>query len=162
MTLDDGLTLLVGAAAATAHIAIAGAVTVHVLLFKRNVGTSVSWIGIAWLSPFLGALLYVTMGINRVKRRAQRLRRERVPLSMVDETLLDVTAPDALTPLEFAIGRLTGLPCQAGNKVEVLHSGDEAYARMLSAIGEAQKSVGLMTYIFRADKAGEAFHQALI
>ena len=162
MTLDDGLTALVGATAALAHVAIAGAVTVHVLLFKRNIGTSVSWIGIAWLSPFLGALLYVTMGINRVKRRAQRLRRERVSLSIVDETLMDVAAPDALTPLEFAIGRLTGLPREAGNKVEVLHNGDEAYARMLSAIGEAQKSVGLMAYIFRADKAGEAFHQALI
>jgi cardiolipin synthase A/B len=33
---------------------------------------------------------------------------------------------------------------------------------MLAAIGAAQKSVGLQSYIFRADKAGEAFHQALI
>ena len=62
-----------------AHVAIAARVTVHVLLYKRNVGASVSWIGIAWLSPFLGALLYATMGVNRVKRRAQRLRRQRLP-----------------------------------------------------------------------------------
>ena len=33
---------------------------------------------------------------------------------------------------------------------------------MLAAIEAAEKSVGLMSYIFRADKAGEAFHQALI
>ena len=33
---------------------------------------------------------------------------------------------------------------------------------MLAAIAAAEKSVGLMSYIFRADKAGEAFHQALI
>ena len=145
-----------------AHVAIAGAVTVHVLLYNRNVGTSVSWIGIAWLSPFLGALLYVTMGINRVKRRAQRLRRERLPLSMVDEILMDTVADDPLSPLEFAVGRLTGLPCEPGNKVEMLHSGDEAYPLMLEAINAAEKSVGLVSYIFRADKAGEAFHQALI
>ena len=68
-----------------AHVAIACAVTVHVLLYKRNVGASVSWIGIAWLSPFLGALLYATMGINRVKRRAQRLRRQRLPLAIAEE-----------------------------------------------------------------------------
>jgi cardiolipin synthase len=162
VTLNDGLTALIGATAALAHVAIAGAVTVHVLLYKRNVGTSVSWIGIAWLSPFLGALLYVIMGVNRVKRRAQRLRRERLSFGTAEESLAEAAADDPLTPLEFAVGRLTGLPCERGNKVELLHSGDEAYPRMLAAIAAAEKSVGLVSYIFRADKAGEAFHQALI
>jgi cardiolipin synthase len=65
----------VGELAAMAHIVIAGGVTVHVLLNKRNVGTSISWMGIAWLSPFIGGLLYYAFGVNRVKRRALRLRR---------------------------------------------------------------------------------------
>lgn len=162
MTLDDGLTALIGVSAAVAHVAIAGAVTVHVLLYKRNVGAAVSWIGIAWLSPFLGGLLYVSMGINRVKRRAQRLRRERLSIDVADSTLGEALAELPLTPLEFAIGRLTGLPCEPGNKVELLRSGDEAYPRMLAAIDAAEKSIGLESYIFRADKAGEAFHEALI
>jgi cardiolipin synthase len=155
-----GITAIVGS---LAHLAIASLVTVHVLLYKRNVAASVSWIGIAWLSPFLGAVLYLTMGINRVKRRAQRLRRQRLPLTVPDEILAAAAAAaDPLTPLEFAIGRLTGLPCEPGNKIEILHSGDQAYPRMLAAIEKAEKSVGLASYIFRADKAGEAFHQALI
>jgi cardiolipin synthase len=159
---DFGLTAMIGSGALLAHVAIATLVTVHVLLYKRNVAASVSWIGIAWLSPFLGALLYVTMGVNRVKRRAQRLRRQRVPLAIAEETLADAALDDPLTPLEFAIGRLTGLPCEPGNKVEILRSGDETYPRMLAAIERAEKSIGLASYIFRADKAGEAFHQALI
>ena len=161
VTLDDGLTALVGIAAVVGHFAIAGAVTVHVLLHKRNVGAAVSWIGIAWLSPFLGALLYVTMGINRVKRRAQRLRRQRL-LESGAATLAGELAPEITTPMEFAIGRLTGLVSEPGNKVEILRSGDEAYPRMLAAIEAAEKSVGLLSYIFRADAAGERFHQALI
>jgi cardiolipin synthase len=152
---------LLGEFAAVVHVAIACTVTVHVLLYKRNVGAAVSWIGIAWLSPFLGALLYATMGINRVKRRAQRLRRQRLPPTVAEEAAL-ADPSDPLTPLDFAIGRLTGLPCEPGNRIEVLHSGDQAYPRMLAAIAAAEKSVGLMSYIFRADKAGEAFHQALI
>lgn len=156
------LNAVIGTGALLAHVAIAALVTVHVLLYKRNVAASVSWIGIAWLSPFLGALLYVTMGVNRVKRRAQRLRRQRVPLAIAEETLADAALDDPLTPLEFAIGRLTGLPCEPGNKVEILRSGDETYPRMLAAIDRAEKSIGLVSYIFRADKAGEAFHQALI
>ncbi len=159
MILDDNVTALVGAAAAVAHVAIAGAVTIHVLLYKRSVGAAVSWIGIAWLSPFMGGLLYAIMGINRVKRRAQRLKRQRLPLAVATP---DAVATDALTPLEYAVGRLTGLPSMPGNKVEMLHSGDEAYPRMLEEIGRAKQSIGLCSYIFRADSAGEKFHRALI
>ena len=57
MTLDGDLTWLVGEIAAGAHIVIAAGVTAHVLLFKRNIGTSISWMGIAWLSPFVGGFL---------------------------------------------------------------------------------------------------------
>lgn len=159
MILDDNVTALVGAAAAVAHVAIAGAVTVHVLLYKRSVGAAVSWIGIAWLSPFMGGLLYAIMGINRVKRRAQRLKRQRLPLAV---SVPEAVGSDAMTPLEYAVGRLTGLPSAPGNKVEMLRSGDQAYPRMLEEIGRAQKSVGLCSYIFRADEAGEKFHEALI
>lgn len=159
MILDDNVTALVGAAAAVAHVAIAGAVTVHVLLYKRSVGAAVSWIGIAWLSPFMGGLLYAIMGINRVKRRAQRLKRQRLPLAV---SVPEAVGRDALTPLEYAVGRLTGLPSAPGNRVEMLRSGDQAYPRMLEEIGRAQKSVGLCSYIFRADEAGEKFHEALI
>jgi len=153
---------VLGELAALAHLGIATAVTIHVLLYKRNVGAAVSWIGIAWLSPFLGGLLYATMGINRVKRRAQRLRHHRLPLSSMEEGLARSALDDAISPLDFAIGRLTGLPCEPGNRVDMLRSGDEAYPRMLDAIAGAEKSVGLASYIFRNDAAGQAFHQALI
>src|SRR5262245_24899188 len=108
------LAWLIGEGAAVMHVGIASFVTVHVLLYKRNVAAAVSWIGIAWLSPFLGGLLYATMGVNRVKRRAQRLRRQRVPLGDVEAALATSAADDPLSPLEFAIGRLTGLPCEIG------------------------------------------------
>ena len=104
------LTVAVSIAATIAHLAIASAVTVHVLLNKRNVGAAISWMGIAWLSPFLGGLLYFTMGINRVKRRAMRLRRERSHLFVVEDEAPDPIGGDPLSPLRYAVGRLTGLP----------------------------------------------------
>ena len=128
MSSQSELVWLFGEFAAVVHVAIACAVTVHVLLYKRNVGAAVSWIGIAWLSPFLGALLYAIMGINRVKRRAQRLRRQRLPPTLAEEAAL-ADPTDPLTPLDFAIGRLTGLPCEPGNTIEMLRSGDQAIHR---------------------------------
>ncbi len=162
MTLTAELAWLIGEAAAVLHVVIAGAVTVHVLLNKRNVGAAVSWIGIAWLSPFLGGLLYAIMGINRVKRRAKRLLRARSKPTIAEAASADRAPDDPLAPLEFAVGRLTGLPRAHGNSVETLRNGDEAYPCMLDEIGRAQKSVGLESYIFRADTAGGPFHEALI
>ncbi|HLG45639.1 MAG TPA: phospholipase D-like domain-containing protein [Reyranella sp.] len=145
-----------------AHVVIATGVTIHVLLYKRNIGTSISWMGIAWLSPFIGGVLYYALGVNRVKRRAMRLRRERSHMFLVEEVAPD--APDAgpLTPLEYAIGRLTGLSAESGNKVSLLRNGDQTYPAMLAAIDAAEKSVGLASYIFRDDAAGMPFIQALI
>jgi len=152
----------VGELAALAHVVIAVGVTVHVLLNKRNVGASISWMGIAWLSPFVGGALYFALGVNRVKRRALRLRRERSHLFLVDEVAPDAPEAGPLTPLEYAVGRLTGLSAEADNAVQLLHNGDEAYPAMLAAIDGATKSVGLCSYIFRDDAAGEAFISALI
>ena len=55
------------------HLALAAGVTMHVLLHKRDIGASIGWIGLAWLSPILGSVIYLFFGINRVKRRASRL-----------------------------------------------------------------------------------------
>ena len=145
-----------------AHIVIAGGVTVHVLLNKRNVGTSISWMGIAWLSPFIGGLLYYAFGVNRVKRRALRLRRKRTHMLLVDEVAPDAPEAGPLTPLEYAIGRLTGLSAEPGNRIELMRNGDNAYPAMLAAIDAAEKSVGLCSYIFRDDVAGMPFIEALI
>jgi cardiolipin synthase len=153
---------LLGELAAVAHVAIAVGVTVHILLYKRNIGTSISWMGIAWLSPFIGGALYFALGVNRVKRRAMRLRRERSHLFLVAEVAPDAPEAGPLTPLEYAIGRLTGLSAEADNAVQLLRNGDEAYPAMLAAIDAAKKSVGLCSYIFRDDAAGEAFISALI
>jgi cardiolipin synthase len=152
---------LLGELAALAHVVIAASVTVHVLLNKRNIGTSISWMGIAWLSPFVGGMLYYAFGVNRVKRRALRLRRERTHMFLVDEVAPDAPEAGPLTPLEYAIGRLTGLSAEHGNSISLMRNGDDAYPAMLAAIDAAEKSVGLCSYIFRDDVAGLPFIEAL-
>jgi cardiolipin synthase A/B len=162
MTLDGDLAWLVGEIAAGAHIVIATGVTAHVLLNKRNIGTSISWMGIAWLSPFIGASLYFALGVNRVKRRAKRLWRARMPVPGEPAAPTGTVGANPLTPLEYAIGRLTGLQSTVGNDARILRNGDEAYPAMLAEIEAAEKSIGLCSYIFRADSAGQPFIDALI
>ena len=141
------------------HVIIAGTVTCHVLMTKRNVPATIGWIGLSWLSPVLGALLYVGFGINRVKRRARRLMGSAE--SIDDPITGDISSADPLERLKAAIGKITGQDMATGKVVAVLDCGDQAYPQMLAAIESAKYHVRLSTYIFRTDEVGLQFIGAL-
>src|SRR5882757_10151640 len=82
------------------HLVLAAGVTVHVLLTKREAGSSVAWIGLSWLAPILGSVLYLLLGINRVRRRAQSLRRPRPAIP--GRTATKSARSDHLAALEHA------------------------------------------------------------
>ena len=138
---------------------IAAAVTLHALLTKRDVASAVGWIGLAWFTPIVGGFFYFVLGVNRVQRKAQRLRpparrrRVRERPSTLDDAHLD--------PLQRAVGRITARRAEPGNGLTIYQDGDEAYPPMLAAIADAQASVGLSSYIMRDDEAGRPFIEAL-
>jgi cardiolipin synthase len=141
------------------HVATAGTVTLHALLRKRDVPAAIGWIGLAWLSPFFGPILYFGFGINRVQRRAWRLRG--VDDSGATRSKRAVARSGPTGSLQTAVGRITGAQTEPGTVVAVLECGDEAYPRMLAAIDAASCSVALSTFIFRTDAAGLPFIDAL-
>ncbi|MBE7200112.1 MAG: cardiolipin synthase, partial [Parafilimonas terrae] len=141
--------------------ALAIGVTLHALLRKRRVSVAVGWIGLAWLSPIFGTALYLTFGINRVSRRARRLRTKPSDATQLPDTD-DAVVPETLWPLDRAIRRITGLPAFAGNAVQVFRNGDAAYPVMLAAIRKARASIALSSYIFRDDPTGREFCDALV
>jgi len=137
-------------------------VTVDVLLKKSDVRAALGWIAAAWLSPIFGALLYYLFGINRVTRRAMRLRRfddsrnRRKPAGTKP-----AASPNVATLAEVG-RRVTKSELVAGNGIAVLQGGDAAYDAMLRAIGEAKHCIAMASYIYRDDAAGRAFSDALI
>ena len=147
------------------HLGCATAVTVHALLNKRQVETTIGWIALAWLAPLVGSLLYLMLGVNRIQRAG-------VALGLKDKWRGEGRSADAskeadapCLPELAGINRLTreitGRALLAGNAVTPLVQGDEAYPAMLRAIGGARHSVTLMSYIFNDDAAGRAFVDAL-
>jgi cardiolipin synthase A/B len=144
------------------HLAVAVVITGHVLLTKRDVGASIGWIGTAWLSPFFGGLFYLIFGINRVVRRARRLRPRPRGSVARSAAVIDQHRKDHLEPLDRAAYRLTRRPAETGNAVALLLHGDAAYPEMIAAIAEARASIALSSYILRSDAAGDRFIAALI
>ncbi|HET6607582.1 MAG TPA: phospholipase D-like domain-containing protein [Rhodopila sp.] len=147
---------------AAIDLAIAIAVTWHVLLTKRDVGAATGWIGLAWISPIVGGSLYFVFGVNRVARRGAQIRDQRRYTALIDADPPSVDRDDHLAPLEKAVRLLTDRPSLVGNCVELLQNGDAAYPRMLAAIAAAERSVALSTYILRDDAAGGPIIDALI
>lgn len=148
-------------ALSVAHLLLAIGVTAHVLLYKREINTSAAWIGLAWLAPILGSVLYLLLGINRVRRRAMSMRGSR-PTDLIDGAAITAGRDDYLAPLERAGYRITNRPAEKGNAISILRNGDEAYPVMVAAIEAAARSVVLSSYIFRTDTAGNRFSDALI
>ncbi len=140
-------------------VVISAIVTTHVLLHKRNVHSAIGWIGLVWLSPFVGALLYFGFGINRVQRRARIMRlptmksRPRISHSHLSS--------EPFANLKATVGGLTHLNLAKATISMPLRDGDDAYPQMLAAINNAKTSIALASYIFRSDKIGHEFIQAL-
>jgi cardiolipin synthase A/B len=142
----------------------------HVVLTKKDSRAALGWIGIIWLAPILGTIIYFTFGVNRIQRKARRLR---TGLGLLDssagrgpveeEVLHQALGDDALhlAPLVKYVSRLTHLPLQGGNQVTPLTTGRQAYDEMLAAIDAAQSTIALQTYIFDNDSIGQRFVEAL-
>ncbi len=155
---------------AALSILVAVAASAHAIIHKRDSRSSVGWVALIWLVPFVGSVLYLTLGINRIHRKAMSLRGQK-RLSNAPEgapamqpgNLENSWAPEHryFIPLSRLCGRVTGRELLSGNNITPLCNGDEAYPRMLDAIDMAQRSVGITTYIFDCDKAGHLFMEAL-
>lgn len=139
----------------------------HVILYKRDSHAAVAWVGVIWLLPVFGAVLYLMLGINRIRRRAKSIRRERrrppssgpvtAEIGVHNSSLSVDHYPDLVRLVDTIVRK----PVVEGNSVFPLINGDEAYPAMIKGIGEAEDSVALSTYIFDRDDAGESFLRAL-
>ena len=147
--------------------AFAGAVVVaaivasgHAVLYKRDSRSAALWLAVVWIIPALGPLLYLTIGVNRVERRATRLRRRMVRHRR--EAQFPPGEPGThFLPLARLVGKVVGRPLLPGNAIEPLVDGAHAFPAMLEAIGRAQRSIAISSYIFDGDGIGAEFVAAL-
>lgn len=140
--------------------------SIHIILRKRDVRAAIGWTGLVWLVPVVGPAAYGLFGINRIKRRAARLRSNEAhppPGQFEDDGTAGQLAArhPILIPIARLVDQVTRAPLVPGNRVEPLVGGDEAYPDMLGAINAAESSVALATYIFDNDRAGAKFVDAL-
>jgi len=141
----------------------------HAILHKRDTRATVMWVALIWFAPLIGAVLYVTFGINRLRSQASELRAARPRFQAATGTATDKEQPEIkvareiphLVPLVRLVGEVVNRPLLGGNSVEPLFNGDNAFPAMIAAIDSAKNSVTFATYIFDQGRAGTMFLEAL-
>ncbi len=154
---------------AAISIVLGAVAAIHATMTKDEVRTALGWVGVILLSPIVGAVVYAIAGVNRIRRSSishQRANRGHIALYHLShfDTTNDLVR--AAFGKQFGAMKILGdtvsrYDFTTGNALDMLESGDEAYAAMLEAIGAAQRSVLLESYIFDRDAVGEKFAEAL-
>jgi cardiolipin synthase len=139
----------------------AAALTVHAVLSRKDSRTTIAWVGLIWLAPVVGGILYLVLGINRIRRKAIRARGDKPQLTYAPERSSHEIEEPSLVHLATLVGRLTGAPLVGGNRVDPLTTGADVYAAMRDAFEQAQTSITLSTYIFDNDRVGRDFVDVL-
>ncbi|MBI3621105.1 MAG: PLDc N-terminal domain-containing protein [Nitrospirae bacterium] len=166
MNIADPLWLVVAGLSGLFSLYSAG----HALLNKRNPRSALGWVAVCLaLHPAAGAILYWLFGVNRIHTRAQRwqqrgqwaLDQHIREFYQVQRTEMPAGLKNDVAALLAVSDRVTHRPLVGGNRVTILHNGEEAYPAMLAAIQAARRSVYLCSYIFNTDDTGKKFIDAL-
>ena len=137
--------------------------SIHALLHKRDSRAATLWLGLVWFLPLLGPILYLALGVNRIRRRALTLAVHNTFSRPIPDNLGEPQHEGAehLKMLARTVSRVVAQPLTDGNSIEPLVNGDTAFPAMLAAIESAKKSISLCTYIFDNDASGQKFVAAL-
>ncbi len=136
----------------------------HALLTKRDPRAGLGWIVTCLAIPGIGALFYWLLGVNLIRTRAQVLQKQgqgmhwlhinQPPRQQDLDKFPTSETSQALIRLSNAVTRR---PLTYGNKVTVLHNGEQTYPAMLHAIRSATDSIFLSSYILKPDQIGQQF-----
>ena len=156
---------------AAAERLVAVAASIHALLKKRETASVIGWVGLIWLAPFAGSLLYFCFGINRIQRRGNAVHQKLqkvlnqitipVPANVIQQLAEVKTRNLQFRQIVETVDKLTQRPLLPGNDIQPLLNGDQAYPAMLDAIANAKMSISLVSYIFDNDETGQVFVEAL-
>jgi len=121
----------------------------HLLRQKRSPTSTISWLLVVLLLPYVGVPLYLVFGGRKMKRLAGR-----------KERMYPKPTSRRIGILEGQTERLLssyGVPmATSGNRVRLVPDGVEAYRELMRIIDEARSTIHITTYILGRDEVGQA------
>ena len=121
----------------------------HLLRSNRPPSSTIAWVLIIVLMPYVGVPFYLMFGGRKMRRMARRK-------GMVYRRGDDPASGPSATAVERVLRSFGVPPAAPGNRVRLITSGVEAYHVLVSLIEEATRSIHVTTYILSPDPVGLA------
>ncbi|MDP1795941.1 MAG: cardiolipin synthase [Planctomycetaceae bacterium] len=143
-------------------------VPVVVLTKKPAPVSTVAWVMAIITMPFVGALMFVIFGINRVARRVSGRQEAALKITRGLPQLASqhLMVSERLNPEQremlILTERVAETRATAGNRVNLFAETPEAFAAIEAAIVAAQRSIHLEYYLWQPDRIGTSLRDQLI
>ncbi|MDY0349734.1 MAG: cardiolipin synthase [Desulfobulbaceae bacterium] len=145
--------------------------SLRVIMRKREASVTLAWLVVILLLPFLGAVIYLLLGENRLGQKRAAHAADNVPLFKKWVTSLEhrIQAEwnhvnPQCRPVEIQASRVFGLPTLPGNRLELIDNPAAFFRSLTADIDRARKSCFLEFYIWEegglADDIAEAVLRA--
>jgi len=142
---------------------------IRIVMLQRPAGATFAWILVVTLLPYLGVLIYLLIGENRLGER--RARRARGIHQFYQQWLTDLQqrseasgsmVSGALAPLCRQAQRVLGLPPLAGNRLTLLADYTAIFKRMIEDVDQASLHCHVQFYIWNEGGLADELAQALL
>ena len=142
----------------------------HLLLRNKRPTATLAWLWAILLFPVIGAVLYLAIGSERVKRRRKERRqkfRARGSLSSAREHaakastgVLQGIPPEGRAMLQ-GLSTISRLPQATATSLQLLRKAPAFYAALRESIEKAEHEVHVQSYVWRNDEVGREFQDLL-
>lgn len=146
-----------------------------IVLQRREPTATLAWVLGIFLLPWVGLLLYILIGRQRLNRQVRRRIARAAELDpLLDkhlENVSDRSSPFASLDKRWKSGerdlrqlseRMGCRPPTWGNEVQLISDAATKYAQLEDAIRGAQDHIHILYYIWQADDSGRRFRDLLI
>ncbi|MFP4455632.1 MAG: cardiolipin synthase [Desulfonatronovibrio sp.] len=135
---------------------------------KDDPTTSLAWVAVIFLSPWLGLILYLLVGEYGLSRpRLTRRLKSQLNFHRINSEYTESPSyQECQVNQEYGVlvnlaERHGGLPLLGGNKVVLIADTSDFISSLIQDINNAKSHIHLLFYIFRDDETGKQVAQAL-
>jgi len=126
--------------------------SIRVISRRRKVGTSLAWLAVICLAPFIGAGLYILFGEQRLgEQRGRRMVAIRELYRDWQERLHEhASAPETAVGADVQrhVRRVVGFPAMRGNQLALLDHFQTIFDALIADVDRAQRTCHIQTYIW--------------
>jgi len=152
-----------------AHWTIIIGLSIRVIMRRRPVGVSLAWLAVIFSVPFVGALIYLFIGENRMGERY--LKRAAAIHNIYTEwqrelqeqaSLAPSTANGEMTCLRYHAEAVAGFPAMQRNRLQLMHDFESVFESIITDVDNAKNTCHFEFYIWEVGGMADQVAEALI